>query len=163
MLIDSLYRYAGEILVEPTTIYVMDHHYDEVNDVWPVQQLLDASPCKHTLVLGINLHDDVCAKYNPIVAPIMTADDYKDFHLTDIDVDWTNKTVPFNFMINKERPHRIHLLRMIENAKLTDFTYSLPWLDNPYTRLKPTNYMIGTETQMAQGIKSGSIKNSENY
>ena len=163
MLIDSLYRYAGEILVEPTTIYVMDHHYDEVNNVWPVQQLLDASPCTHTLVLGINLHDDVCAKYNPIVAPIMTADDYKDFHLTHIDVDWTNKTVPFNFMINKERPHRIRLLQMIEDAQLTDFTYSLPWLDNPYTGLKPTNYMIGIETQMAQGIKSGPIKNSENY
>lgn len=163
MLIDSLYRYAGEILVEPTTIYVMDHHYDEVNNVWPVQQLLDASPCTHTLVLGINLHDDVCAKYNPIVAPIMTADDYKDFHLTHIDVDWTNKTVPFNFMINKERPHRIQLLRMIENAQLTNFTYSLPWLHNPYTSLKPTNYMIGTEIQLANSIRFGNTRNSTNY
>jgi len=77
--------------------------------------------------------------------------------------DWTNKTVPFNFMINKERPHRIRLLKMIENAQLTNFTYSLPWLNNPYTSLEPTNYMIGTETQMAQGIRSGSIRNSTTY
>jgi hypothetical protein len=66
-------------------------------------------------------------------------------------------------MINKVRPHRIKLLQMIEDAQLTDFTYSLPWLDNPYTGLEPTNYLIGTETQMAQGIRSGSIRNSQNY
>lgn len=161
--IDSIYRYAGEVLTEPTTIFVIDHHYDEENDVWPVQQLLDASPCEHTLILGINLHDDVCAKYNPIVAPCITAYDYKDFHTAGVVPDWTNKTVPFNFMINKQRPHRIKLLQMIENAQLENFTYSLPWMENPYSSLSPTNYMIGTETQMAQGIKSGPITNSENY
>tara|TARA_B100001057_G_scaffold282613_1_gene282979 strand:+ start:7311 stop:8219 length:909 start_codon:yes stop_codon:yes gene_type:complete len=161
--IDSLYSYAGEVLTEPTTIFVIDHHYDEENDVWPVQQLLDASPCEHTLILGINIHDDVCAKYNPIVAPCITAYDYKDFHTAGVVPDWTNKTVPFNFMINKLRPHRIKLLQMIEAAQFANFTYSLPWMDNPYSSLSPTNYMIGTETQMAQGIKSGPITNSENY
>ena len=42
-LVNSIYRYAGEVLTEPTKILVVDHHYDEENDVWPLQQLLDAS------------------------------------------------------------------------------------------------------------------------
>ena len=56
--IDSLYRYAGEVLTAPTTVYVVDHHYDEENNVWPVQQLLDASkvdPHKHTLIFNFNI------------------------------------------------------------------------------------------------------------
>jgi len=164
--INSLYRYNGEVLTEPTTIFVTDHHYDEENDVWPLQQLLDASicePAEHTLLFDMIIHDDRFTQYNPICEPWTMEYLQHEFEEENIVPDWTNKTVPFNFMINKERPHRIKLLRMIEDAQLTNFTYSLPWLDNPYTGLKPTNYMIGTETQMAQGIRSGSIRNSTNY
>ena len=60
--INSLYRYAGEVLTEPTKILVVDHHYDELNDVWPLQQLLDRSTCdpeEHTLHFDmlVHLHD----------------------------------------------------------------------------------------------------------
>jgi hypothetical protein len=165
-LVNSIYRYAGEVLTEPTKIFVIDHHYDEENDVWPLQQLLDASTCKpeeHTLLFDMLIHDDRFAQYNPICEPWTMEWLQHEFEEENIIPDWTKKTVPFNFMINKERPHRIKLLKMIEDAQLTNFTYSLPWLSNPYTSVKPTNYMIGTETQMAQGIRSGSIRNSTNY
>ncbi len=164
--INSLYRYNGEVLTEPTKILVVDHHYDEENDVWPLQQLLDASTCDpndHTLYFDMMLHDDRFAQYNPICEPHTMEWLQREFEEENIVPDWTNKTVPFNFMINKERPHRIHLLRMIENAKLTNFTYSLPWLRNPYTSLKPTNYMIGTEIQLANSIRFGNTRNSTNY
>ncbi len=164
--INSLYRYAGEVLTKPTTIFVTDHHYDEENDVWPLQQLLDASTCKpeeHTLLFDMIIHDDRFAQYNPICEPWTMEWLQNEFEEENIVPDWTNKTVPFNFMINKERPHRIHLLRMIENAKLTNFTYSLPWLHNQYTNVKPTNYMIGTEIQLENSIIFGSIRNSTTY
>ena len=166
MLIDSLFRYNGEVLTEPTHIRVRDHHYDEENNVWPLQQLLDASECdphKHTLIFDMLIHDEIFTPYNPICAPEFLAEQAIDFKNFDIVPDWTNKTVPFNFMINKERPHRIKLLRMIEKLQLTNFTYSLPWLENPHSSLVGTNYMIGTETQMAQGILSGNIPNCQNY
>ncbi len=165
-LVNSIYRYAGEVLTEPTKILVVDHHYDEENDVWPLQQLLDASTCKpeaHTLLFDMLIHDDRFAQYNPICEPWTMEWLQHEFEEENIIPDWTKKTVPFNFMINKERPHRIKLLKMIEDAQLTNFTYSLPWLSNPHTGVKPTDYMIGTETQMAQGIRSGSIRNSTNY
>jgi hypothetical protein len=66
-------------------------------------------------------------------------------------------------MINKLRPHRVALLKLVEELNLTNYTYSLPWQENPFTSLPVTNYMIGTETQMTQGIRSGSIRNSQNY
>ena len=166
MIIESQYRYAGEVLTKPTHIRVYDHHYDEENDVWPLQQLLDAStidPYEHTLIFNFNIHDDRFAKYNPICAPEFMAEQAEEFKKENIVPDWNNKIVPFNFSINKQRPHRIKLLEMIESLKLTNFTYSLPWMENPYSNVVPTNYMIGTETQMPQGIKSGSIRNSETY
>ena len=165
-LVNSIYRYAGEVLTEPTTIFVADHHYDEENDVWPLQQLLTAStvdPHKHTLIFNFNIHDDVFTKYKPLCIPFFCAETVVEFQKQNIVPNWTNKTVPFNFMINKLRPHRIQLLKMIDSIKFTNFSYSLPWRTNPYTDLMPTNYMIGSEVQMEQGVRSGSITNGENY
>lgn len=166
LVIDSLYRYSGEILHTPTVIRVIDHHYDETTNTWPLQQLLDASaidPFQHTLIFDMNIHDDIFAKYKPICAPEYLAQQVKDFESLHIVPDWTGKNTVFNFMINKLRPHRARLLEIIKNLKLTNFTYSLPWLENTITDLPVTNYMIGSETQMPQGIKSGSIRNCETY
>ena len=166
MLIDSLYRYTGELLQEPTVIFVVDHHYDEATKTWPLQQLLDNSKCdpySHTLLFDFNIHDDIFVKYNPLCIPFFCATTVKEFQKENIVPDWTNKTKTFNFMINKLRPHRIRLLKLVEQLNLTNYTYSLPWRENPYTSLPVTNYMIGTEIQMPQGIRSGSIRNSQNY
>ena len=164
--VDSLYRYKGEILTKPEIINVVDHHYDEQNDTWPLQQLLDAStidPYKHTLIFDMHIHDDLFSKYNPVCIPQFCAETVDLFQEQNIVPDWTNKTVSFNFMINKWRPHRGRLLKIIDSLKLTNFTYSLPWLENTVTKLPVTNYMIGNETQMPQGIVSPSYKNGENY
>ena len=166
MLINSLYRYTGEVLYKPEIIYVLDHHYDEENNCWPLQQLLDSSECdpySHTLLFDMNLHDDIFVKYNPLCIPVFCATTVKEFQKENIIPNWTNKTKTFNFMINKLRPHRKRLLKLVEELNLTDYTYSLPWRENPFTSLPVTNYMIGTETQMPQGIRSGSIRNSQNY
>jgi hypothetical protein len=166
IMIDSLYRYTGEVLYKPEIIYVLDHHYDEENNCWPLQQLLDSSECdpySHTLLFDMNLHDDIFVKYNPLCIPVFCATTVKEFQKENIIPNWTNKTKTFNFMINKLRPHRKRLLELIEELNLTDYTYSLPWRENPFTSLPVTNYMIGTETQMPQGIRSGSIRNSQNY
>jgi len=166
MLIDSLYRYTGELLQEPTVIFVVDHHYDEATKTWPLQQLLDNSKCdpySHTLLFDFNIHDDIFVKYNPLCIPFFCATTIKEFQKENIVPDWTNKTKTFNFMINKLRPHRKRLLELIEQLNLTNYTYSLPWRENPFTSLPVTNYMIGTEIQMPQGIRSGSIRNSQNY
>ena len=165
-IINSKYRYNGEILSKPTTILVIDHHYDEVNGIWPLQQLLDNSKCdpySHTLLFDMNLHDDIFVKYNPLCIPYCCTWLFDEFEKENIVPDWTNKTKTFNFMINKSRPHRVRLLKLIEQLGLRNFTYSLPWIENPYTRLPVTNYMIGTEIQMPHGIRSGNIRNSRNY
>lgn len=164
--IDSLYRYKGEILTKPEIIHVADHHYDDQNDTWPLQQLLDNStvdPYKHTLIFDMHIHDDVFSKYNPLCIPLFCAITVLQFQEENIVPDWTNKTVPFNFMINKWRPHRGRLLKIIDSLELTNFTYSLPWLENTITNLPVTNYMIGTETQMPHGILSVSDTNGKNY
>lgn len=165
-IIDSEYRYRGERLSKPTTIIVVDHHYDEANKTWPLQQLLDSSECdpySHTLLLDVNIHDDVLAKYKPKCTPFFLARMVDEFQRENVVPDWTNKTKTFNFMINKLRPHRKKLLEIIEELNLTNFSYSLPWQENPFTSLPVTNYMIGTEIQMPQGIQSGDIPNSQNY
>ena len=166
IMIDSLYRYTGEVLYKPEIIYVVDHHYDEENNCWPLQQLLDNSKCdpySHTLLFDMHLHDDIFVKYNPLCIPFFCATTVKEFQKENIIPNWTNKTKTFNFMINKLRPHRKRLLELVEELNLTNYTYSLPWRENPFTSLPVTNYMIGTETQMPQGIRSGSIRNSQNY
>ena len=164
--VDSAYRYGGEILSKPTTVIVVDHNYDEENNQWPVLQLIESStvdPYSHTLLLDVNLHDDVLAKYKPKCTPFFLARMVDEFQRENIIPDWTNKTKTFNFMINKLRPHRKELLELVEEFNFTDFTYSLPWQENPFTSLLVTNYMIGTEIQMPQGIASGDIPNSQNY
>ncbi len=166
ILINSLYRYQGERLQEPAVIFVVDHHYDEATKTWPLQQLLENSICdpySHTLLFDMHLHDDIFVKYNPLCIPLFCATTVKEFQKENIIPNWTNKTKTFNFMINKLRPHRVALLKLVEELNLTNYTYSLPWQENPFTSLPVTNYMIGTETQMTQGIRSGSIRNSQNY
>ena len=166
ILINSLYRYQGERLQEPAVIFVVDHHYVEATKTWPLQQLLENSICdpySHTLLFDMHLHDDIFVKYNPLCITFFCARMVDEFQKENIVPNWTNKTKTFNFMINKLRPHRVALLKLVEELNLTNYTYSLPWQENPFTSLPVTNYMIGTETQMTQGIRSGSIRNSQNY
>ena len=154
--INSSYRYQGEQLAEPTVIFVVDHHYDEATKTWPLQQLLENSICdpySHTLLFDMHLHDDIFVKYNPLCIPFFCATTVKEFQKENIIPNWTNKTKTFNFMINKLRPHRVALLKLVEELNLTDCTYSLPWRENPYTALEPTTHDYGIRVSLDQAVK----------
>jgi hypothetical protein len=161
------YKYTGEVLDKPEIIFVRDHHYSEEDQCFHIQKLLENSTCDphlHTLLLDhVLIHDDVLKDYNIILCPTFIAREERDFNQQLIEVDWNKRQCTFNFMINKSRPHRVRLLRLVEELNLTNYTYSLPWIENPYTRLPVTNYMIGTEIQLPHGIRSGNILNSQNY
>jgi hypothetical protein len=161
------YKYTGEILDKPEIIVVRDHHYNEVDHCFHVKNLLENSTCDpylHTLLFDhVLIHDDVLKDYNIILYPTFIAREEREFNQQLIEVDWNKRQCTFNFMINKSRPHRVRLLRLVEELNLTNYTYSLPWIENPYTRLPVTNYMIGTEIQLPHGIRSGNILNSQNY
>ena len=161
------YKYTGEVLDKPEIIVVRDHHYSEEDQCFHIQKLLENSTCDphlHTLLFDhVLIHDDVLKDYNIILYPTFIAREERDFNQQLIEVDWNKRQCTFNFMINKSRPHRVRLLRLVEELNLTNYTYSLPWIENPYTRLPVTNYMIGTEIQLPHGIRSGNILNSQNY
>ena len=161
------YKYAGEILDKPEIIVVRDHHYNEVDHCFHVKKLLENSTCDpylHTLIFDhVLIHDDVLKDYNIILYPALIAKEEREFNQQLIEIDWNNRSCIFNFMINKPRKHRKRLLKLVEELNLTNYTYSLPWIENPFTSLPVTNYMIGTETQMLQGIRSGNIMNWQNY
>jgi hypothetical protein len=161
------YKYAGEVLDKPEIIVVRDHHYNEVDHCFHVKKLLENSTCDpylHTLIFDhVLIHDDVLKDYNIILYPALIAKEEREFNQQLIEIDWNNRSCIFNFMINKPRTHRKRLLKLVEELNLTNYTYSLPWIENPFTSLPVTNYMIGTETQMLQGIRSGNIMNWQNY
>ena len=161
------YKYAGEVLDKPEIIVVRDHHYNEVDHCFHVKNLLENSTCDpylHTLLFDhVLIHDDVLKDYNIILYPALIAKEEREFNQQLIEIDWNNRSCIFNFMINKPRTHRKRLLKLVEELNLTNYTYSLPWIENPFTSLPVTNYMIGTETQMLQGIRSGNIMNWQNY
>ena len=152
------YKYTGEVLDKPEIIVVRDHHYNEVDHCFHVKKLLENSTCDpqlHTLIFDhVLIHDDVLKDYNIILYPALIAKEEREFNQQLIEIDWNNRSCIFNFMINKPRTHRKRLLKLVEELNLTNYTYSLPWIENPFTSLPVTNYMIGTETQMLQGIRS---------
>jgi hypothetical protein len=160
------YRYNNEILEKPEVIYINDHHYQEDTKQWHVKTLLENSsidPQRHLLVFDHLHHDDVLDMYNHICFPMYITGETQDFINESITPDWKNKTYTFNFMINKPRISRKLLLVLIEKFKLENYTYSLPWKSNPYSKLAPSNYTFGIKRQLDQGVQQGSINNAQTY
>jgi hypothetical protein len=183
------YKYQGEILSEPEIIFIEDHHYDEQNHCFQVQQLLENSACDprlHLIIVGGLGHDDVLDQYRCVSLPYFTAGTCEQFNRGNIIPDWTQKTHCFNFMINKPRLHRRFLLMLLQHFELDNYTYCLPWknLDlnprelmgrtsnaeyqsiitqNPKFNRSGTNYAFGNEATLDQGIKNGSWKNAQTY
>ena len=101
IVIDSLYRYSGEILTKPEIINVIDHHYDEENNEWPVLKLIESGtvdPYSHTLLFDMHLHDDVFAKYKPRCIPLWCVGEVEIFMKQNIVVDWDNQTGPLHLI-----------------------------------------------------------------
>jgi hypothetical protein len=182
------YRYSGERLTKPEIILVHDHHYDEDNQCFHIEQLMQNSVCnpqEHLLIFDQSAHEDRLAQYNHVCLPLFQAGETRQFIDQKIVTDWTQKTRTFNFMINKARPHRQFLLMLIEHFELKNYSYALPWqqmnfyrdhmklqmrkteyhkiVDETVIEIMGTNYKFGPEVVLDQGIKNGNFKNSETY
>jgi len=161
------YKYTGEVLDKPEIIVVRDHHYNEEDQCFHIQKLLENSTCDphlHTLLFDhVLIHDDVLKDYNIILYPTFIAKEGHDFNQQLIEVDWNNRSCIFNFMINKPRKHRKFLLQLIKRFNLINYTHSLPWKHNDVNSIPVTDYKFGTEVVMDKGIRNGSFKNAETY
>jgi len=165
--VGSKYCYQGEQLVSPEIIVIRDHHYNEYDQYFPVEQLLKNSVCdpkEHIVILDHVLqHDDVLKDYQLVSFPSFLARENTEFINQQIQPNWNNKTATFNFMINKPRPHRFQLLKMIKEFNLTDYCHSLAWLTNTINDIPVTDYRFGPEVVMDRGVKNGSFRNAHTY
>ena len=166
-LVGSTYQYQGEQLLSPEIIVVRDHHYNEKEQCFPIQKLLENSQCNptdHVLIFDhVMQHNDVLQDYQSINFPSFLARENTEFIQQQIQPDWNNKISTFNFMINKPRPHRYQLLEMIKEFNLTDYCHSLAWLTNSVNDIPVTDYRFGTEIVMERSVKNGSFRNAHTY
>lgn len=156
------YRYSGEILTKPELILVEDHHYDEELGCDHVAMLVNNSACQHVVcfdhVVAQDQFDFECEYF-----PTLLARECVEFDQQQIQPNWHNKTHAFNFMINKPRPHRLLLLQIIDELKLTNYRHSLCWNQSPVDGVATTDYRIGNELVMQRGFRGGSYLNAETY
>jgi len=160
------YKYSGEILSKPEIIWIDDHCFDEDDQCFHVQKLLDTSTCdpkSHTLIFDHTLHDDVLSEYNLVYFPIFLASECQEFIEQNIETNWKDKTATFNFAINKLRIHRKLLLKEIKRLNLKNYTYSLAWRYNNVNDIPVTDFRFGPEVQLGQSIENGNFKNAETY
>lgn len=155
------YRYSGELLTEPTLVYVRDHHYNEQDQCFHLKSLLDGSQ-EHTVIFDhVVQHDEFLS--NPVYFPALLAREANEFARHNIVPNWSNKTRAFNFMINKPRVHRSLLLKIISEQGLTNYQHSLCWKDSPVQAISVTDYRISREDIMDQGLRNGSYPNALTY
>jgi hypothetical protein len=160
------YQYQKEILKSPTTVIIQDHCYNEKNQIFSLQELLDNSACDpadHTLVFDHVLQQDEFAQYQCMYLPALLAREAREFVEHNTSPHWQIKTHAFNFMINKPRPHRMQLLELIDQYNLTSYAHSLCWKTSPVASIPVTDYRIGQETKLDQGIKNGQYLNATTY
>jgi hypothetical protein len=161
------YRYQHERLMQPDIIVVHDHHYNEQDQCFHVNSLLEHSVCdpqQHVIIFDhVLAHDDKLKDYDLIYFPSLLARENTEFMAQDIKTNWACKTHTFNFMINKPRPHRELLLRLIREFQLDNFLHSLAWRTNLINDIPVTNFLLGSEIVLDSGVKSGPIRNAETY
>jgi hypothetical protein len=66
-------------------------------------------------------------------------------------------------MINKPRLNRIRLLEYVEREQLTNRLYALPWRHSDYASIPVTDYRIGEEVVLDQGVKNRHYPNALTY
>jgi hypothetical protein len=66
-------------------------------------------------------------------------------------------------MINKPRLNRIRLLEYVEREQLTNRLHALPWRHSDYASIPVTDYRIGEEVVMDQGVKNRHYPNALTY
>jgi len=166
-LIGSNYRYAGQRLSQPEIIVVRDHHFDEESQCFHIEPLLTHSECdplSHTVIFDHVLqHDDTLSQYNLVCFPSFMARENTEFVQQQIHSDWQSRSCIFNFMINKPRPHRIRLLELVQQHRLSNYSHSLAWRTNTVNNIAVTDYRFGPEVVMDRGVKNGSFRNARTY
>lgn len=100
---------------------------------------------------------------DPIYFPFLLARETNEFNHENIKINWHDKTHAFNFMINKPRPHRELLLRIIDELNLTNFRHSLCWRSSPVGSIPVTDLRIGDEKIDDRGFRNGNYRNSQTY
>ena len=156
------YRYTGE-RIHNEIVYIDDHCYDEASQSFPVKQLLVNNPGDHLLVFDHLGHDDVLAEYPHVIMPVYLAAEVEEFNRQKIQPNWNNKTHCFNFMINKPRLNRIRLLEHVDREQLTNRLHALPWRHSDYASIPVTDYRMGEEVVMDQGVKNRHYPNALTY
>ena len=156
------YRYTGE-RIHNEIVYIDDHCYDELSQSFPVKQLLANNPGDHLLVFDHLGHDDVLAEYPHVMLPVYLSAEVEEFKRQKIQPNWSNKTHCFNFMINKPRLNRIRLLEYVEREQLPNRLYALPWRHSDYASIPVTDYRIGEEVVLDQGVKNRHYPNALTY
>lgn len=156
------YRYTGE-RIHNEIVYIDDHCYDEASQSFPVKQLLVNNPGNHLLVFDHLGHDDVLAEYPHVMLPVYLAAEVEEFNRQKIQPNWSNKTHCFNFMINKPRLNRIRLLEYVEREQLINRLHALPWRHSDYASIPVTDYRIGEEVVLDQGVKNRHYPNALTY
>jgi hypothetical protein len=156
------YRYSGE-KINNEIVYIDDHCYDENSSTFPVKELLDNNPGQHLIVFDHLGHDDVLSQYPHVLLPVYLAAEVESFLAQHINVNWAVKTHCFNFMINKPRLNRIRLLEFVEQKQLTNRLHTLPWKHSPYSSIPVTDYCIGEEVALDQGVKNRHYSNALTY
>ena len=177
-------------LARPEFILVQDHHYDETDRNFPLQDLLDNSLCDpldHVVIFDHVLqHQDVLQSYNLLCLPIFVANTCRDFVAAHITPDWKNKTHTFNFMINKPRLNRDFLLLLVSYFELKNYAHTLCWKQSNFDRatlrqktdnqhyqnvIESTAQSVPTRSFLTQhenlvldrGLKYGTARNHDNY
>lgn len=162
--VGSQYCYQGEKLALKEIVFVRDHHYNEQQQHFPLDDLLQNGGGDHTVIFDHVLqHDDVLNKYNFIFFPSFMSRECKEFGQQQIIPNWNNKCKTFNFMINKPRPHREMLLRLVEEFDLNNYCHSLAWRTNTINDIPVTDYRFGPEVVMDRGVRNGSFRNAHTY
>jgi len=160
------YQYQGEQLESPTIIIIQDHCYDEETQAFALQKLLNHSRCdpqQHTLIFDHVVQQQEFSEYQCFYQPTLLARESQEFDAQSIVPQWQFKNCAFNFMINKPRPHRLQLLELIHKHSLTSFSHSLCWQTSPVPSIPITDYRIGGEIKLNQGVKNGHYRNSATY
>jgi hypothetical protein len=124
------YCYCNEILTEPTVIWVIDHHYASESKIYAINSLLTNSACNpenHLLVFDDFLACKDFEHYPHVCYPGRTTRQLLNFCKIVTDINWSNKKNCFNFMLNKVRPHRLILSRLVNYFDLHNYVYSQSW------------------------------------
>jgi len=154
--------YDNEILTEPTIIWMDDHPHE--TGIQSLVQLVKSSACdpnSHLVVFSCLTDFQEPVEFNHVCIPGPHMFQNDDFENRGIEPNWNNKKQIFNFMLNKVRPHRILLAKMINYFELDNYVYSMAWKYN--FSLDITNIDSTVDPWVRQNISQALLPEFKTY